>query len=75
MAVKLTPEGKCPNCKKRIAKVDEENPQRMFYKVKTMSIDQKNGEVVCACSHCNTSLVMPMVKMARKLRVKPNANN
>ena len=75
MAVKLTPEGRCPGCKNKIAKVDEEHPQRMFYKVRSMLIDQKNGEVICTCSNCKIELIMPVVKMPRKLKKKPNAKN
>ncbi len=75
VASKLTPEGKCPVCKNKIAKVDEENPRRMFYKVRTMFIDQKNGDVICACSNCKTELVMPAVKMPRKLKKRPYAKN
>lgn len=47
----------------------------MFYKVRTMFIDQKNGDVICACSNCKTELVMPAVKMPRKLKKRPYAKN
>ena len=75
MAVKLTSKGKCPGCNNRIAKVDEKDPQRMFYKVKSMIINQDNGEVIATCSHCKTEMVMPAVKMPRKIRKKKHAPN
>jgi len=73
MAVKLTADGRCPTCTLKIAKPDAKDPQRMFYRVKSMTINQVNGAVICMCSHCKTELEMPAVKMPRKVRKKNNA--
>lgn len=75
MANKLTAQGRCPTCNEKIAKVDKVDPQRMFYKIKSLLIDQVNGGVVATCSNCKTEVEMPVVKMPRKLKKKTNAKN
>lgn len=73
MAVKLTPEGDCPNCALKIAKPDEKDRRRMFFRVKAMIIDQVNGTVICLCTQCKIELEMPAIKMPLKVGKKKNA--
>ena len=68
MAIKLTATGQCPECGERIVKIDQVNPQRMFYRVKSMMIDRVTGEVICQCTKCKAELLMPVVKIPKKIK-------
>lgn len=68
MASNLTADGKCPGCGNQIVRVDKSDARRMFYAVKSLIIDQDNGEVVSRCSQCKVELKMPAVKIARMIR-------
>lgn len=47
----------------------------MFYRVKSVIIDQDNGAMVASCSQCKTELEMPTVEMPRKVRKTKNATH
>lgn len=70
----LTAEGKCPECGNQVVRMDKSNAARLFYSVKSMIIDQDNGEVVSRCSQCKLELKMPAIKMPRKIRTKQDAD-
>ena len=66
---RILADGRCPQCFRVIVSVDREDENRHYYLIKSMIVNNKNGEVTGKCVRCKTELEIPVIKMKGKFTI------
>lgn len=66
---RILPDGRCPQCNRVIVSIDRSDKNRHYYLIKSMIVNNENGEVTGKCVRCKTELEIPVIKMKGKFTI------
>lgn len=66
---RIMPDGRCPQCYKVIVSTDRNDESRHYYLIKSMIVNNENGEVTGKCARCKTEVEIPVIKMKKQFLI------